>query len=615
MSGMQYSAGSGMSRRLRRIRKEVVPMLSALDLVLTYLYVLDFFKPTYWSFVHRVTLDRAFNLGILNQGFYGVLPIFTVAAALNILPYLTRDLKNHGGDGLTIAHTLLLMTIPLYLIRVDELAWLLPALSGSIMVSKSLKKGGIPGFVRDIFLILTILEGLTLSCWVAYLWDPQASTETFRWIFKVEAGIFQVHTLIYPILLLATLYSWLLLPSGVFSGLKSKLQNRFEHEDIELAGKTWMRLSLGFTLTLSILLPLIPYCPSLNPNFKPVSTDIRYYRKWLENMIDLNLLDALEYAFYGQDNGNRPLYLLLLYGLTSLGIPEDLVLNLEALLISPIFTLSVYFSAKRLSRNHLYAVLASLAGVLGFNMTVGMVAGFFAAWTAMALFYPCIALAADLDHWKPTVLTTLMVLSLATLLIHPWTWSLLMVVLTLHLIISGLRNILNGKFGVNKWLLIVLAVNIAADFLKTMATPQRGGLETAMATLEAGRFITFEHLFDQGLNLRLLSTSYMGGSFYNPLHMIFGFIGALSILLKHKERELELISIWIAVISMVFPFSTLGLQAHLLLATPFPLLIAEGLRKCSGLLRKIDAELPTRLLLLFLSSSLSYTFRILCNLI
>ncbi|RLI26196.1 hypothetical protein DRO58_05740 [Candidatus Bathyarchaeota archaeon] len=114
-------------RRLRRIHKEATSMLSALDLVLTYLYVLDFFKPTYWSFVHGVTLDRAFNLGILNQDFYGILPIFTVAAALNILPHLTRDLENHEGDGLAIAHTLLLMTIPLYLIRVEELTWLLPA--------------------------------------------------------------------------------------------------------------------------------------------------------------------------------------------------------------------------------------------------------------------------------------------------------------------------------------------------------------------------------------------------------------------------------------------------------------------------------------------------------
>ncbi|RLI24312.1 hypothetical protein DRO58_07525, partial [Candidatus Bathyarchaeota archaeon] len=584
-------------------------------LVLTYLYVLDFFKPTYWSFVHRVTLDRAFNLGILNQGFYGVLPIFTVAAALNVLPYLTRDIENYGGDGLAIAHTLLLMTIPLYLIRVEELTWLLPALSGLIMVSKNLKKEAIPGFVRDLFLILTITEGLTLSYWVVYLWNPQTPSEGFRWVFKVEAGIFQVHALIYPILLLATLYSWLLLPSGIFSGLKSKLQNMFDHRDMELAGKTWMRLGLGFTLTLSILLPLIPYCPSLNPYFKPVSTDIRYYRKWLENMIGLNLLDALEYAFYGQSNGDRPLYLLLLYGLTCLGIPEDLVLNLEALLISPIFALSVYFSAKRLSRNHLYAVLASLAGVLGFNMTVGMAAGFFAAWTAMAFFYPCIALAADLDQWKPAVLTALIILSLATLFIHLWTWSLLMIVLALHLIISGLRNVLNGRFSVDKWLLIVLAVNIAADFLKTMATPQRGGLETAMATLEADRFIAFEHLFDQGLNLKRLSTSYIAGSFYNPLHMILGFIGTLSLLLKHGGRRFELISIWIAVISLVFPFSTLSLQAHLLLAAPFPLLVAEGLLSCSNLLRETDGEPSTWLLLLFLTSSLSYTFKILCNLI
>ena len=110
---------------------------------------------------------------------------------------------------------------------------------------------------------MTILEGLTLSCWVTYLWNLQTSSEAFRWVFKVEARIFQVHTLIYPILLLATLYSWRLLPSGIFSDLKSKLQSKFGHGDMELLGETWVRLSLGSTLTLSILLPLIPYCSSL----------------------------------------------------------------------------------------------------------------------------------------------------------------------------------------------------------------------------------------------------------------------------------------------------------------------------------------------------------------
>ena len=444
-------------------------------------------------------------------------------------------------------------------------------------------------------------------------WDPQTSTKAFRWIFKVEDGLFQVHALIYPILLLATLYSWLLLPTRIFTHLKSRLQSKLKHENTDLLGKAWMKSGLVFTLMLSILLPLIPYCPSLNPYFKPASTDIRYYRKWLENMLGLDLRGALEYAFYGQSN--RPLYLLLLYCLTGLGIPKDLVLNLEALLIAPMFALSVYLSAKRLSRNHLYAVLASLAGILGFNMTVSMAAGFFAAWAALTFFYVCIALVSSLDRRKTANLTALIIASLMILFIHPWTWSLLMTVLSLHLIFSSLRNLLNRRFSVDKWLLTALSVNIVVDFLKMSLAPQQGRLEAAMTNLDAGKFIAFEHLFDQVLFLRRLSTSYMGGSFYNPLHMTLALIGFLSILLKLREMSCQLLFIWITVVSLILPFSNLSAQAHLLYATPFPLLIAEGLWRCSHFLGKMNCKLSIWFQLFFLSSSLSYTLRILSNLV
>jgi len=104
---------------------------------------------------------------------------------------------------------------------------------------------------------------------------------------------------------------------------------------------------------------------------------------WLGNMLTSDCWGAVEYAFCGMENGvwngNRPLYLLLLYSLVGLGIPREVVLNFEAVFISPFFTLAVYFTAKHLSGDGLYALLVSLVAMLGFNMAVGMMAGFFAA--------------------------------------------------------------------------------------------------------------------------------------------------------------------------------------------------------------------------------------------
>ncbi|MEM2351263.1 MAG: hypothetical protein QXT26_02535, partial [Thermoproteota archaeon] len=99
------------------------------------------------------------------------------------------------------------------------------------------------------------------------------------------------------------------------------------------------KLGLASIILLSIALPIIPYLPTINPGFKPVSVDIRYYSWWLSHMPLEDTWSALDYAFNGKYNGNRPLYLLMLYCLMRLGIPRQVVLNLEGLYIAPFLTL------------------------------------------------------------------------------------------------------------------------------------------------------------------------------------------------------------------------------------------------------------------------------------
>jgi hypothetical protein len=557
---------------------EVLHILIALELVLACFYLLELFQPNYVILFHGVVWSKVYGLGLVDHGFY-LLSLAVIALILGICIYKFGGFKT---------------------VDLSKLA-------------------------KYVLLILTVVSGLPLAYWIAYIWNPRSlQDQCLRWLSEFDACIFHVYAPLYPLLLLTTLYTWLL--PIIAKAFKRRVRLNIRLCKIMNAtsgcypqdSATMGELGLAFTLFLSIALPLIPYLPPINPEFKPVSVDIRYYSMWLDHMLTSDCWSAVEYAFYGMENGvwngNRPLYLLLLYALIGLGIPRGIVLNFEAVFISPLFTLAVYFTAKRLSEDSLYALLASLAAMLGFNMTVGMMAGFFAAWTALIPFYICVALTSRLTDGSLKSLTIVLVSSIGMLYIHPWTWSLLMAILTLHLASSTLQSLRKGNFKLDRHLLTVLVGNAIADIVKTLTCPSYGGLASSTAVLGYSRAFGLQPLLDLPRNLHRLTVSYVDGLFFNPLHMALALIGILS-LSKKGEGLSRLFVIWLAVVSLIFPFSHIALQSHLLFATPFPILIAEGLWALSRLLARFDSRLPRLLQAFFITSSLTYTVRALCNLV
>ena len=561
---------------------EALHILVASILVLIYLYALDLFQPSYLILLRGVVWSNAFRLGLLDLGFYGALSFTVSFFALGICVHL----------------------------------------AGGLMTLKPSK------LARYILVSLITLITLPLLYWMTYMWSPQLTSNyrlgPFRWVSEFDAMLLNTYAPIYPLLLLVALYAWL---GPVFSraiGRRIRLTIKYSGAlntsvDYGQSNNTLIkRLSLAFAILLSITLPLIPYLPAVNPGFEPASVDIRFYRSWLESMLMTDPWNAVKYAFYGSENGswngNRPLYLLLLYCLTKLGLPKQAVLNLEALYIAPSFALAVYFACKKLFRNSPYASLSSLAGVLGFNMTVNVFGGFFASWTAMTLFYLCIALIPSLEEGDVKGTVSCVLLSTAMLYTHPWTWSLFMAALTVYLATVTLRSKpLKDSLKTNKHILILLTANVLVDLLKSLLTPSYGGLEGSTSyALNTG--FGLDHLTNTLRDLHRMTTTFLGGLLYNPLHVILALIGTLS-LTKRRDKHSTLILTWIIVISAVFLIGKLGVKARLLLASPFPILIVEGLWTISKLLAKFDSKLPKLLIAFFIVSSLTYTVRALCNLI
>jgi hypothetical protein len=461
---------------------EVLHILFALELVLAYFYLLELFQSNYVILFHGVVWGRVYGLGLIDYGLFP--PLVAIALALSLYVYESGSFKTVKPSKLAVY----------------------------------------------ILVILAFVSSLPLAYWIAYMWSPQVSQNySLIRLSELDAGIFHVYALVYPILILTTLYAWLPLPIGKAFKRSIMLKIRCNKtlntaSDCTPSDNVLIRrLGIVSILLLSVILPIIPYLPSINPEFKPVSVDIRFYSIWLGEMLSRDCWSAVEYAFYGMENGNRPLYLLILYSLTNLGISKDAVLNFETLLASPFFTLAVYYTSKRLSRDSLYALLASLSAVLGFNMTVGMMAGLFAAWTALTPLYICVALTPSLTDGSLKSLMVVLASSIVMLYMHPWTWSLLMAILTLQLALLTLQSLRKGNFKLGKHLPAVLIGNAIADIVKTLTYPSYGGLASS--------------------------------------------------------------------------------------------LIAEGLWTLSRLLARFDGRLPRLLQAFFITSSLTYTVRVLCNLI
>ena len=552
----------------KRILIEVFHILIALGIVLAYLYAISLFKPEYVILSHGIIWSRVYSIDLT----YGALILSAVVLVISACVYAI------GGF-------------------------------------KAVKPAKVSVYILA---ILTVICGLPLIYWIAYMWNPQVSqNHNLIGLSELDAGLFHIYAPIYPLLLLALLYAWL--PPIIAKTFKrhvrlkvtcNKTLNTVDcHKPSD--GLLMERLGLAFAILLSVVLPIIPYLPSLNPTFKPVSVDIRHYSNRLNNMLTVNLSSAIEYAFYGIGDGYRPLYLLMLYCLVNLGIPRDVVLNFEALLIAPSFALAVYFTAKRLSGNGQYASLSSLVAMVSFNMTVGMMAGFFSQWAMLILFYICVALTPGLAEHNLKVLIIILVASIIALYVHPWTWSLLMAILTIQLIISAIEPLKRGEIKLDKHLLIILIGNSIGDLLKIALTPNYSGLKSLAEVVIELSFKQFLHQFE---NLQRITISYVAGLFYNPLYIVLAFIGVLSLLNRRNEFS-RLIIIWVALISLVFPFNRINPQSHLLFATPFPILITEGLWVLSKLLARFDSRLPKLFIIFFIISSLTYTVRALCNLI
>src|SRR5437588_3180349 len=186
------------------------------------------------------------------------------------------------------------------------------------------------------------------------------------------------------------------------------------------------RLMLTISVAASLLLAFVPYRPDLNPNGILVGVDSPTYVTWISQMLARPVPQALQYAFVEGLDGSRPILLVLLYLVASLGVSPSQVIEYLPMILAPLLSLSTYAFVRYGHGSANFAGLTALFTPFTFYIPVGLWGAYYANMLALVFAYLFLThLLLFSKSPSATKYSAMFALSIALFLTHPWTWLLI----------------------------------------------------------------------------------------------------------------------------------------------------------------------------------------------
>src|SRR5207253_1682518 len=186
------------------------------------------------------------------------------------------------------------------------------------------------------------------------------------------------------------------------------------------------RLMLTISIAASVLLAFVPYRPDLNPNGILVEVDSPTYVTWISQMLARPVPQALQYAFVEGLDGSRPLLLVVLYIVSSLGVSPSQVIEYLPMILAPLLALSTYAFVRFGQGSASFAGLTALFTPFTFYIPVGLWGGYYANMLALVFAYLFLTILLLFSKSpSATKYSAMFALSIALFLTHPWTWVLI----------------------------------------------------------------------------------------------------------------------------------------------------------------------------------------------
>ena len=442
-----------------------------------------------------------------------------------------------------------------------------------------------------------------------------------------DPGLFNLNTDIYfllsplsTIFLLELLYAWLLrIAAKQATRYSSRARSiaRFLSEPFQKilasvgarslseSAKTFKilsrpRLLLIISIATSILLAFVPYRPDLNPAGTLVGVDSPIYVTWISQMLARPVPQALQYSFVGGLDGSRPLLLIILYIVASLGVSPTQIIEYLQMVLAPLLTLSTYAFVRFGQGNANFAALTALFTPFSFYLPVGLWGGYYANMAALVLAYLFLTLLL-LFSKSPSAAkyVAMFALSVALFLTHPWTWALI----TTTGLVFALSLWRETHLTIHlKSIAGILITGVALDILKsTLFATRSVAADLATKLPTSGQVSTFWINLVDGL---LYTHSGLLASW-----IILGVGLFACFALRFKDRFERLILLWVATASIPFLILDSYNQTRIVYDLPIPVLMATAILFFLPLIGNRKVRWPGIIILLILVTCANYALQ------
>jgi hypothetical protein len=360
------------------------------------------------------------------------------------------------------------------------------------------------------------------------------------------------------------------------------------------------RLLLIISLAASILLAFRPYRPDLNPAGTLVGVDSPTYVTWISQMIALPVPQALQYSFVEGPDGSRPLLLIILYMVASLGVSPTQIIEYLPMILAPLLTLSTYAFVRFGQGNARFAALTAIFTPFSFYLPVGLWGGYYANMAALVLAYLFLTfLLLFSKSPSPTRYVAMLALSVALFLTHPWTWVLIAGTGLVFALSIWRETHLTIHF---KSIAGVLTTGVASEVVKTTIFATRSvaaDLATKLpATADASSF--WINLVDG-----LLYT--YNGLLANWIILGIGLCACFA--LRFKDRFERLVLLWVATASIPFLILDSYNQTRIVYDLPIPVLMAAAPLFFLSVIGNRKVRWPGIIILLILVTCANYALQ------
>src|SRR3989441_3319097 len=360
------------------------------------------------------------------------------------------------------------------------------------------------------------------------------------------------------------------------------------------------RLLLAISLATSVLLALVPYRADLNPTGRLVGIDSPLYVTWINQMLARPFPQALEYSFVEGLDGSRPLLLVLLYAIASLGVSPTQIIEYLPAILAPLLALSTYIFVRFGQGTKGLAGLTALFTPFSFYLTVGLWGGYYANMLALIFVFLFLTLLLTFSRSPtPRKYGLMFALSVALFLTHPWTWIL---IITACLVFAfSLWRETHLTIHLKSIAGIVIA-GVALDVLKStiFATPTVAA-DLATKLPNSGQASSFWVNLVDGL---LYTHSGLLGNW-----IILGVGLFACFALRFKDRFERLVLLWVAIASIPFLILDSYNQTRIVYDLPIPVLMATAMLCFLPLIGNRKVRWPGIIILLILVTCANYALQ------